>query len=320
MYVSPSWFLGTRVWIDKCNYRDAARLTTLSYPGAASLGLGFNFGMMSTIIHTHLYDPTNSLFGDKKGKAFINHTHCSNHKSCGLYERGQCCTLGAFPDRCPYGKKTGSTGFTRRARKFYSWVRENKEKYQDTIGKLRVSKKKMALVGAYVYLPYSHMNMNKRIAFISHAAGFASGSSFVPAGRFGVEEIKSIIKFRPNAMMGGEIKSYQKESVPNFIRHLKEVFPDLYEKAVKEVEGFGDRANGLSYVGKQAFVISSKPGTLLIKKHRWVWDGCVLESSNYRPSFFMECSSLLIKVMPNEKTTFTIESDDQYHSELVLKD
>ena len=52
---------------------------------------------------------------------------------------------------------------------------------------------------------------------------------------FTSEFIVELINYRPRAMMGGEITSYQREEVPKFCSQLKRYMPDMSEKVKKYI-------------------------------------------------------------------------------------
>jgi len=109
----------------------------------------------------------------------------------------------------------------------------------------------LAVVGDYVYLPYTHMNHidgKGRIPFESNSGAFLSTKdSFIPLELFTPEVIWNIITFRPRSMMGGEITGYRTTQVPRFIYHLKYLLPELFSK-VREthpvLSGIVDKIEG----------------------------------------------------------------------------
>ncbi len=210
---------------------------------------------MNELIHFHVFSPDRSLFkSSRNDKAETFLVYCSNKDNCSLHPKGLCVQRNSFGCSCPYGKNGGSTGYTKRAGRYYSWIRDQKERHKD-VGSLSSPPNKIAFIGDYIYLPYSFMNMNEKIPFLSSGGGFRTGSDFMLMSDFVKKEtIESILAFRPMAMMGGEIKDYQKKHIPLFKLHLKEVMPDIYDELI------GEEIDISANVGRRAFVSSLKNG------------------------------------------------------------
>lgn len=274
------------------------------------------------IVHAHVYNPENSLFKSRKNdRAECQVVTCSNSENCGLFKRGECATIAMLDARnCPYGKKSYEYGFTRKARGFGKWISERKEKYKDALGKLGSYKKKLAIVGDYVFLPYAHMNMNKDLPVSSHGSFMNNGSHFIDIKAFDVNLIMNIIRFRPQALFGGEITSYQKEVVPMFVMHLKEEMPEMYALVVKEHEYVENIIKNFSPVGRKALVHTLRPGTVVTKYHdttklstqHWTWDGEYLSSTDAGMTFaIVNYDECIIKMRPKKGEAVVITSEDQ---------
>lgn len=276
-----------------------------------------------TVVHVSVYDPSRpSIFKSKANeKAECRVISCSNSESCGLFKRGECAMIAVIDSqRCPYGSKQYQAGPTRRARTFHTWVSDKNKMYESQLNKLSSYKKKLAIVGGYVFLPYPHMNMNKKLPVEQHGFFMSSGTYFVHLSQFTVELIMDIVNFRPYAMMGGEITSYQEDVVPKFLMHLKEVMPNYYQKLVSVHPEVSVRTDNYSNVGRKARLASLKPGVVVTKYHNskdlstqhWTWDGTFLTSTDAGVSFsivpYDEC---LIKMKPKPDAVVEIISDDQ---------
>src|SRR5699024_9031240 len=124
---------------------------------------------------------------------------------------------------------------------------------------------------------------------------------------------------KPQAIMGGEIKVYQKEQVPLFLGHLKEIMPKLYDDFVKKYPKYNKE---IDYVGRKALLHSLDP-CLITEEHSqfsntiWDWDG---EHLNYK-SGYISMSFIIphdiegnvegIKIKPEEDSVIKISSNDQ---------
>jgi hypothetical protein len=155
---------------------------------------------------------------------------CKLGEACPLLQKRQCILLKFWGD-CVYGNKYMERSCTKRSIKYSKEVRNFKEES----AKYHLPKAAydcgIQLIGDYYYLPYSHIDMCKSVPFVRHSVAFSSGIPFVHKDDFTPENIVKLVKFRPCALMGGEITGYQKNSVPEFLLQLKHIFPDLYEAA-----------------------------------------------------------------------------------------
>lgn len=274
------------------------------------------------IVHARVYNPAGrTLFKTKANdKSECEVVSCSNQDNCALYKRGECAMLALMNARsCPYGKRTFEYGPTKRASKLYKWVSEREEKYKDYLWKLTQYKRKLAVIGEYVFLPYSHMNMNKDIPFASHGHFLSSGSHFITLNEFTPELILKMISFRPQALMGGEITSYQKEEVPKFVTHLREELPEIFAKVVA-LDPAVEKIAFRSPIGRKAILESLRPGVVVTKYHdnpklntqHWTWDGEYLTSTDAGISFsIVKYESCEIKIKPAPGETVDIINMDQ---------
>lgn len=179
----------------------------------------------------------------KKGneRAKLTTFSCSNFSQCPIRKKGQCIRNGIFYDFCPYGKiKMIESSSTKRGKAYYHFVKEIKAKFES--GEYQnppemCTSPGIYEIGDYFYLPYSHMcnnSLNEKVKFLQRSHLFQKGKPFIHKKDFTPKIICEIIKFKPHAMMGGEITCYQKEEIPKFIFHLQYLFPEIFEK-VKQI-------------------------------------------------------------------------------------
>lgn len=284
---------------------------------------------MKNVIHTHLYDPSApSLFKSMANdKAEFTAIHCGNSANCGLFARGECVLRTIlFASACPYGHVTKEVGPTKRAKGFRSWI-DKRPLYKGATRDLSSPVNKVCIVGDYIFLPYAHMNMNEGVPYLYHSKFFSSGSSFMFLKDFTLETVLSIVDFKPQAFMGGEITTYQKEVIPVFLTHMKEVMPKMYENILKARP---ERAGVLrTNIGRKAFLSSLRPGVVVTKYHKennlstqhWTWDGEFLTSEDAGMSFaivgYDEC---LVRLKPKPHEVVEITSDDQVDEDTRYKD
>jgi hypothetical protein len=267
------------------------------------------------IVHANVYDPSRpSLFGNNKNdKAQCQTIECSNSENCDLFKRGECAIRkGLLGGECPYGKWQTETGYTRRAKRFHGWISERKERCEG-VGYLKAPKR-LGIVGDFVYLPYSHINKDGGL--------FSASTLFMPVSEFTCDKIKELCLYRPEAIMGGEITSYQKEVVPLFILHLSEIMPELYRELCDAWPRAKKIVEKHSNVGRKALLSTVVPNVgVLTGIHRddWVWDGEYLTMTN------KEASSMLVKhsevrIKPVDGETVKICSEDQVNEKTVFVD
>ena len=279
--------------------------------------------MSEKVIYAHVFNPKNSLFKSQRNdKAELFTVICSNSENCGLFQRGECCRIGTFGSRCPYGKKGHEVGFTPKARAFSDWIRKQETKY-DYLPKppLKSAKKIMALIGDYVYLPYSFMNSNKQVPFLEHGNIFSYGSDFINKEDFTIDTIINICNYRPQALMGGTITDYQDKSIPLFLIHLKEKFPDLYTQLLEVYPLAAEIMATHTNVGRKARLGTLTPnvGTFNEKESTWHWDGEYLTSTDKKTCFLIVSEFSEIRIKPSLDVIVTISDDGQVNENTVFE-
>jgi len=282
----------------------------------------------SKVIYAHVYNPRESLFkGNRNDKAQLFTVSCSNSENCGLFKRGECCRIGTFGSRCPYGTNGHKNGYTPKARAFSQWILDNKAKYSYlTKPSLTSPKKIMTVIDGYVYLPYPHMNLNDKVPFLEKGSLFNHGSDFIKTDDFTIENIVKICSYRPQALMGGEIKSYQDESVPLFLLHLREQFKELYEQLVETYPRAAEILSKHTNVGRKARLGSLTPnvGTFnetsssKVEAH-WVWDGEYLTSVDKKTSFLIVYNFSEIRIKPSLDAVVTITDEAQVNESTIFE-
>ncbi len=284
-------------------------------------------------VHFNCFTPHNALFkSSRKDKAEVQVVLCGRPDDCDLLKRGECTWRASFGwHACPYGHYHKYEGFTPKARAYATWINEQKKKYEG-IPYIKEHSEVLASVGDYVFLPYTHMDMAD-VGWIQKDTGlFGKGCAFLKKELFTPETILKLINFRPQAMMGGEISSYQQESIPKFVKHLQEKCPDLLKEAERleikkalnlgktneENHFFKSRIRRIleeySYKGRKAILQTLTPNIgkfVDIHKGEWLWDGEYLTSLNSHASFMLVDKFDEIKIKPKPRITVTITEDSQ---------
>jgi hypothetical protein len=154
--------------------------------------------------------------------------YCECPTECPILKEGKCIHIG-FLSRCVYGRFDSSKSPSPRAKGFYTWKDEQKKLIETlprcpsfSVGNF------IEEIGDYVYLNYSHITMNEGVPFLAKSYLFDSGMPFLLKKDFTLENIIKMIKFRPQALFGGEITEYQQKTVPLFLQHLQLKYPELF--------------------------------------------------------------------------------------------
>lgn len=189
------------------------------------------------LVGIHLYREKTPLTMRRRApaaRAEVERIFCSCPTECPLLKRGRCLQNRVLGFGCVYGRTNIEQGPTPRAKSYRAFVAAGEKavaagpKMPDcVVGDC------FEIIGEYIYLPYSHMDMCEAVPFVRHSAVFQSGIPFVKLEAFTPEVVVTIAKFRPHAFMGGEITAYQNKSVPLFLLHLKLKMSTLYEEAAK---------------------------------------------------------------------------------------
>ena len=174
--------------------------------------------------------------------------------------------------------------------------------------------KVLGIVGDYVFLPYDHMDMMESLPW---------RGAFLKKEDFTVEIISKLANFRPRAMWGNnEIKSYQKEVPPVFLKHLSEQMPGLFKKAIDADGSLKKRFDSFTNIGRKAVLETTTPNHGLFKDIHgalWAWDGEKLYSSNSHASFVLVKFQKVILV-PRTGEVVKITDEGQVNDSTVFKD
>lgn len=216
-------------------------------------------------------------------RAYFYILYCSCPTKCPLLEKYHECIHSAVLSICKYASQDKIEGPTKRAKSYNNFIIKYKEELENSPKwPSGFYKKHICLIGDYYYLPYSHINHwdgKNTIPFLSHSNILSNGSKFIKKEDFTSQVIYNICNLRPNAMMGGEIKSYQEEEVPKFLFHLKYLFPKLYKEILKIDPTIKDKILKLDNIKDIKCFLNNIPvgltdGYLIYKKLKVKkWDG-----------------------------------------------
>lgn len=275
------------------------------------------------IIDAHIYDPSTSIFKTKKSDAAECWIYsCNNSDFCDLYKQKKCIQKKFFDFGCVYGKINYEKGPTRRSRNFYSWIRNKKELYKDSLDLLTSPENIIAKVGEYFYLPYPHMFLDTSLPVLEKSTIVSSGKPFIHEQDFTVDLVSALVKHRPIAMMGGEIKDYQKKELPIFLKHLSEQYPELFEKLNKILDLTKYTAD-FTNIGRKVLLSSLRSGVEIKpkkdSKEIWVWDGTFLWSTNAYLAFTpVKFEEHFIKIKPKPDAVIIVTNEEQVDTNTVF--
>lgn len=270
---------------------------------------------MDKLIDWRMYDPSKpNLFGKKSDRAVFTTLTCSNSDNCPAYKRGGCAVWnGLGGTHCPYGKRMEEEGFTPRAQKYRNWIRERREQVAG-IEQL-TAWKKIAVIGDYVYFPYSFWSIGmKSIDQRFRDGAFNDPDKFLPREMFTVDLFDRIVNARPRALMGGEITKYQAEIVPKIILHTRQELPDFFDEWIKKYPKTAKRFESLNYVGMRAYLKTLRPGARFTHKNgEMFWDGRVLRIEDYNSVSFPlnKWESATLIITPSDETIIEITDNEQ---------
>lgn len=229
-----------------------------------------------------------------------------------------------FGGTCPYGSQRSSYGYTQRAGKFYSWIKEKEEEFGDKLHCLNEAPDRIASVGEFYALPYSHINMNKDVPFLSHSTGFTSGCSFIKKNDVTPESLSSMYTFVPRTLFGDKIVRYQKEVVPKFVKDLFDHQPEVFKLLESVHPEVLDLVRNYDYKGRVAYVKTLKPDIEITfpTRGKWRWDGEKLYviSGSWTFSIPDGASVESCVIIPSDDCTLKIYDNDHVTKDTKFKD
>ncbi len=227
----------------------------------------------SRVVSANIFDPCKSIFKQPANTRAKCTTISCTLLECPLRDVKTCSWVSVFGGGacCSYGKRYVVSGPTKRAGSCSIWVSDQKNKYAD-VPWLDIPARKMAFIGDYVYLPYAHMDMDKAVSF---------RGCFLLRKEWNVDTVCKLLDFRPQAIFGGEITSYQQEIIPKFLLHLREADTAIWEALIAERPALETEPN---HVGRKAILktLNRPIKWTTDKTYRvtWRWDGLLIRTSS----------------------------------------
>jgi len=173
----------------------------------------------------------------EKGRVYYGECNLPEDKACSFREKNTCICRSIWDDKCLYGGYYyENSDTTKRAKAYDKWLKDAKEKqaeFKASGVKFETASKSIAVIGDYVYIPFSNCDRCEGVPFYRRSNMITSGIPFIKKEEFTAEIVVALAKFRPYSLMGGEIKDYQKKEVPALLYEVKRAFPELYAKAAE---------------------------------------------------------------------------------------
>ena len=270
---------------------------------------------MDNVIHIHVYNPRNAIFKGSPKRAEIHTYMCDKANVCDAFKNNKCIKVGnLFGYRC-FGKKSVEEGPTVKARKFGEFISKgmNHPKYNA----LKCQPNKIFKVGDGYMMPYPHINLSEHSPFEEKSGFLVSGNPYIH--NLTPEALSVIYTQRPMAMMGGEIKSYQKEVVPEIVKHLHDEYPDIYKALLSKHPDAAEMIENFDYTGKTAVLSTLLPGDMEISKKKWHWDGELLTGLGSH-MIFAPVDSETLTLKPKDGATVKVSNVDMVSSNTVFVD
>lgn len=223
---------------------------------------------------------------------------------------------GLYSHSCPYGQMRREEGYTKAARRCGVLIRKRKDEYGD-VANSKGSLKFLCYIGDYVFLPLPHLinysNSIRENSFFKGDGDIISREDFTP------EFIVELIKYRPEALMGGEITSYQKKEVPKFCNQLKRYMPDIFDKVKMIYPEIEDRIKNIDYKDKEAKVVTLLPGKVKLSTKILEWDGSVIKAEGNQLTFWGLTKEPVV-ITPDENTYVQIIDSAMVTEDTEFKD
>lgn len=269
------------------------------------------------LVHAHVYDPMRGGLFHKPKKtepAEFHTVDCSIPDTCPLRAQGKCVARQFMGGGCPFGRAQVTRGPTHRAKGFYPWMNSRREQAA-AVGSLDAPPLRVVQIHNQVWLPYPHMTAARS----GEARLMDRRSCWVPVEEFTPSFIAKLCEARPRAIFGGEIVDWQRESVPLFVAHLSESFPDLLREAAALSPRIRAIMATLTKVGRKALLRTLRPNVGTFEG--WTWDGTHMitrERSAFPP--FTKFGAQEVRILPSEGAEVKITDDAQVTPETVFLD
>lgn len=268
------------------------------------------------------------IYGGVRCGAERDEIDCNNSENCPLYKQGKCILVdrnGIW--KCAYGKKNTIGSTIRKSKKSDELIKKTRK--DETYNKLKSVEDYFVRIGDYFYINVGyadiwHNKQNNTYSLESSYIGYREKTwinygnhCFVLKENLTIDFLKQVLNFRPRAFLGGEIKDYQKNIVPQIKLGILKYAPELAKQL---------KIEKVDYIGMMGRLVTLKPNIHIHIKSSYnsvecFWDGEFIYTSEPKiidtlwtsKSYVCcigECVEMNAKFKPNENTWVTIEDNN----------
>ena len=172
---------------------------------------------------------------------------------------------------------------------------------------------------AFLTVPYIYTKMLDNGQLQVSNPTFGTDKILIAADQLTTENIKRIVSFRPQAMMGGTILDYQAKVVPMFVRQLSMLFPEKMDAfmasnpdyEIKPPDWRGRRAK-LATCNREALYNDTNGNV-------FSFDGDYIVCSNYRSAFIpFEAKNAEIRMLVSDCMEVKITDNNQVTDDTIF--
>lgn len=174
---------------------------------------------------------------------------------------------------------------------------------------------------AFLAIPYVEIVKEQDGALSVTDPLLSSRGVFLEAEYLNPDNVKKMCSFRPNAIMGGEIRDYQMRTVPKVLQAVKDLFPELFAEFVSKYPDF--EIKPVDYVGRYARLSTCSRSETYKDSVGNVFrlDGDYAVCDSYNSAFApFQSSGVEIRIRLNDSMHVKITSNGQVAPETVFVD
>lgn len=264
---------------------------------------------MSEAICVHLYGD-----GSRDNRLRAEYIYCGRANECSAYKQGKClCVTAPFSKRCPIGSVNRVDGGVKRSKMFARVT--DRAKADFNYGKLRYSSNlKVVRIGDDAVLMLSYVRLKIENGDLKVNDPWKSGSEilFVSKENLTADNILKVCEYKPTALLGGVIDSYQNDEVPMLLRQFRELFPEIYSELI--IKSPIQENKVPNFIGKQAKLLTLKPNCKYETMYgSFFFDGKRAYFDNYNTAFkpFWECGNMSVTIEVTNNTVATVSDNEQ---------
>lgn len=272
---------------------------------------------MQNLINVGLYGA-----GTRESRLRAEYIYCDKADVCSAYSQGQCfCVTTLFGVRCDVGTVSCIDGGTKRAKAYGKVSAEARQ--NPRYGALSYPRNTyVTKIGdtAFLTIPYTRLEITPSGDLTVEDPHLDTNKLAVRADWLTPKNIMAICEARPRAIMGGEIKDYQKKIVPHVLRQLKELFPKRFQRFVEEYPDY--EVPVCSWLGRLAKLSTCNRSAEYIEpvsKSKYRFEGDWLVCDNNKSAFApFGATGGEIRVKVNDKMVVEVTNDDQVTEDTVF--